>query len=220
MTSRSSASPAPDWADVKHTGIRCPLAQRLLESGVQLLRREVVPELQVRLHDLLVDFDHLLDDPGARLGDARQVGGSVGEGEEAIDHLLAAGRRKVDGQALLSERIGDLRHERREVEVRAVDLVHYDHTRKSALARRFHDAPRVRPDAGAGIDDHRHRLHRGQGGQRATDEIRVTGGIHEVDVCAVVVEADDRGGQRVGRALSPPFRSRRRCSPWRRRPSR
>ena len=104
-----------------------PLAQCLLESRVQLIRGKLVPVFEIRLHEIFIDLDHLLDDLSVRVRHARQVDGLVGVGEEAVDHLRAAAGGEIDGKALLSERIAYLRHQRLEVDLRAVDLVHHDH---------------------------------------------------------------------------------------------
>ena len=127
-------------------------------------RGKIVAVLQIRLHQLFVYLDHLLDDLGVRIGNARQGDGFVEGGEEAVDHLGSVGSRKIDGQALLSEGIGDLRHQRLEVEFLAVNLVDDNHAAEAALTCRFHDAPGVGADPGAGIDDHCDRLHRGERG--------------------------------------------------------
>jgi hypothetical protein len=52
-------------------------AQRLLEWRVQLVRRDLAL-LEVARHQLLVDFDDLVDERAVRLLDRREVGSPSG----------------------------------------------------------------------------------------------------------------------------------------------
>ena len=79
-------------------------AQRLLERVVQLLGiQQFLALLQVERHQLLVDFDHLVDDLGVRVSDRREVGRLALRLEEAVDDRCAAFRRQVERQAALAE---------------------------------------------------------------------------------------------------------------------
>jgi hypothetical protein len=84
--------------------------QRLLERPVQLLGRELGALLEVEVHELLVDLDHLVDDRRVRRLHRREIGVAVGI-EEAVHDILAAVRRQVDRQALLAEDLLDAREQ-------------------------------------------------------------------------------------------------------------
>ena len=80
-----------------------PFTQCLLEGRMQLIRFDLAL-LEIERHQFLVDFDDLVDQRAVRIGDGGEIRLSVGI-EKAVDDLRAAGRRKVDRQALAAERV-------------------------------------------------------------------------------------------------------------------
>ena len=140
------------------------LAQGLLEGVVQLFRRQVLALLQVDLHQGLVHFDHLVDDPAMGLLDAGEVGRGAAGLKETVHHPPAAIGREVDGQALRAEGVADLRGETGEVNPLGVDLVDDDDPAQLALLGRGHHALGHPLDAALGADDHGRRLHRREDG--------------------------------------------------------
>ena len=175
------------------------LAQRPLERVVEPIRIErlALVQLQVALHQRLVDLDHLIHDAGMGFVHRREVGRPVTGCKEAVHHLRATARGQVDGHALAAEDLGEIREQRLQVELFGVDLVHHHHTGESARGRRLHHAPGDHLDALARIHHHGRRLHRSEHRERAAEKIGVTGGVHEVDMARAVVEVHDRGVQRV-----------------------
>ena len=79
------------------------LAQRGFERLVQLLGAHFAL-LEVFLHQLLVDLDHLVDELAVRFLDRGEVGLARGR-EEAVRNLGAVAGRQVEQQALLAERL-------------------------------------------------------------------------------------------------------------------
>ena len=105
--------PAPVFAEVNTTGIEVALAHRALERLVQLLGRDLAL-LEVDLHQLLVDLDHLVDQLPVRLLDRGEIRLARGR-EEAVRDLARARRRQVERQAFLAEGLLDLLQQRRQV---------------------------------------------------------------------------------------------------------
>ena len=164
-----------DWHEM-------PLAQRLLERIVQLFRLELFTLLQVEGHQVVVDFDHLVDDAGMRFLDRREVGRLAVIMEKAVDDFRAAGRRQVDGEAFGSELVADFLERRLRICVAGIDLVDDEDAAQAPVPGRVHHALRHRLDAGDGVDDDGRGFHGLQHRQRAADEVGVAGRIDEIDV--------------------------------------
>jgi hypothetical protein len=160
------------------------VTQRLLEGVVQLFRRHRVGVLEVLLHQRLVDLDHLLDDRAMRVLHAGEVGGRAIGAEEAVHHLGAAVGGQVDRQALLAELLAQPFEQGGQVAGR-VELVDHDDAAQALLAGRLPHPARAHLDAGGGAD-HQHRgLGRGQHADRARQQVRVAGGVQQVQVAAL-----------------------------------
>ena len=177
------------------------LAQRLLERIVQLLGRELLALLQVQSHELIVELDDLIDDLRVRGLHGGEIRRAPVRLEEAIDDAVAAGGGEIQRQALGAKRLAQILQHLLAVRVAAVDLVDDDQPAQPALAREFHQALREGVDAGRGAHDHRDRLDRFEHRQRLAEKVRVAGGVDEVDVDAVAVDAADGGVERVLQAL-------------------
>ena len=174
-----------------------PLPERGPERAAELVRGDL-SLLQELLHQLLVHLHRLVHDPALRFLDGGELGGGGRIGvEEAVDDLLAAGGREVDGETLGPEHLLEARDEGREVEVRRVDLVHDDEAREAAGRRRLHHPAGGGLDPGPRVDDDGGRLHRGEGGKGPPEEVRIPRGVHEGDVGRIVVETRDRVPQRL-----------------------
>ena len=178
-----------------------PLAQGLFEGVVELLGLELGALLQIELHQLLVHFDHLIDDLAVGLLHAGEVRTLAGGLEEAVDDVPPLVRRQVDGQALGAEGVADLGGHRGQVHPGGVDLVDHDHPAEVAIGGGLHHALGDRFDAGLGVDDHGGGLDRGQYGDAAPDEVREPGGVDQVDVLAGGIEAGDAHIQGVQQLL-------------------
>ena len=174
------------------------LAQALLEGIVQFLPGEpVLAEVEVMVHDRLVDLDHLVDDLAMPVGDRAEVAVAGGL-PEAVDDRLAAFGGQVERQHFAAEGLAQAVQQRTEFRARMIDLVDHDHPAEIARLGVLHHPVGTVADAGVGIDHHRHRLHCGQCGQGGATEIRIAGGVDQVDVdrrlpVRGVVDAGDRG---------------------------
>ena len=172
-----------------------PVAQRLLERRVQLLRRDLAL-LEVFRHQLFVDLDHLVDERLVRRRHRREIA-LARRIEEAVDHPLAAVGRQVDRQALLAERLLDLREHVGEIDVLGVDAVHDDQPAQAPLARPLHHPRRDHLHARARVDDHRGRLDRVERADRLADEIGKARRVDQVDARPLRLEVEQRRAQRV-----------------------
>ena len=178
-------------------GNEVPRAERGPERGAELVGGDF-PLIEVGLHQRLVHFHRLVHHPALRLLDRGELGGGGRVGvEEAVHHLLPAGRRQAEGKALRAEDLLKVPEERREVQVRRIDLVHDDEAREAARGRRLHHPAGGGLDAGPRVHDHRGGLHRGEGGQRPAEEVRIPGRVDEADVGRIVGETRDRVPQRL-----------------------
>ena len=86
--------------------------------------------------------------------------------------------------------------------IAAVDLVDDDQAAQLALARELHQTLREGVQAGGRAHDDGDRLDGLEHRKRLAEKVRITRGVDEVDVSAVVVEAADRAVERV---LQAPF---------------
>ena len=82
-------------------------AQGLFERIMQLFRAQLLSLLQVHLHELLVDLDHLVDQLRVGLRDRREVRG-LPQREEEVDDALRAVDRQIERQAFGAELRTDL----------------------------------------------------------------------------------------------------------------
>ena len=185
------AGPRGDEAD----GHEVPFAQRLLEGGVQLVRRDLAL-LQVLRHQLLVDLDHLVDERLVRCGYRREIAFTRGV-EEAVDDTLAAVGGQVDRQALLAERLLDLRERAGKIDILGVDAVDDDQPAQAAFAGPLHHARRDHLDAGTRVDDDRRRLDRVERADRLADEIGEAGSVDQMNARALRFEVQKRRAQRM-----------------------
>ena len=186
-----------------------PVAQRLLERRVQLLGADFAL-LEVQLHQLFVDFDHLLDQRAVCVGHRREIR-LARRIEKAIDDFLAAAGRQIDRQAFLAERALQVCEQTGQIDVLGVDLVDDDHAAQPAFARPLHHALGHHLDAVLRVDDHHGGLDRGQRVERLAEKIRIAGRVDQVDVRVAVGEVDDRAGERVLVLFFERSRSR---TPW------
>ena len=176
------------------------LAQRALERLVQLLGRDLA-FLEVGLHQLLVDLDHLVDQLAVRLlyrGKVDLTRPASPEGAKKQSETLlrfAAGR--LSGRHSLPKACWMRSSSASQVDVVGVDLVDDDQAVEAALRRPLHEARRHHLDAVLRVDHDRRGLDRGQRGQRMAEEVRVAGRVEQVDSGVLRIEAGDRELQRV-----------------------
>lgn len=154
-----------------------------------MLWRQLFTLLQIQRHEVLVHLHNLVDDARMRFLHRREIRIAVGV-EEAIHHILATVRRKIDGQTLFAENILDARQQRRQVHIVPVDLVDDDHAAQPAFACPAHHALGVQLDAVLRVDDDDRRFHCCQRADGLTGEIRHAWRVDEMDVDALVGEVD------------------------------
>ena len=155
-----------------------PLAQRLFERRVQLVRIDIAV-VEVAVDEIGIDLDDLLDQGAVRRVDAAEVAVALAV-VEAIDDARAARIGQVERQALLAEGILDLRQHAGQVDSGRVDPVDDDHSVALARRRVLHHADRHRLDADLCVDHHRCGLHRLERRQALAEEIGRSRGVDEV----------------------------------------
>ena len=182
----------------EHHRDEMPLAQRPLERRVQLLGRHLAL-LEVGLHQLLVDLDHLVDQLAVRLVHGREVG-FARRSEEAVGDLAVVAGGQVERQAFLAERLLDALEQVLQVDVVGVDLVDDEQPVQAALRRPLHEASGHHLDAVLRVDDDGGGFHRGEGRQRLAEKIGVAGGVEQVDAggFAVGLGVEARDGELQG----------------------
>ena len=138
------------------------VAQCFFERVVQLLRLQFLSLLEIDFHELVIDFDNLVDDLRVR-------GGYVAERcfiafglEEAVDDLGTVGGWEIQWQALAAERRADVVKQEPEVHAFGVDLVNDDHTTKPLIVSGFHHASSDLFDSRLGVDYDRSRFDSGK----------------------------------------------------------
>ena len=200
MMSSSSATPAPVFARDEADRDQVAFAQRLLERRVQLGGVDVAV-VEVAVDEVGVDLDDLLDERAVRRVDAAEVAVALAV-VEAVDDARAACVGQVQRQALLAERVLDLRQHAGQVDAGRVDPVDDDHA--VALARRgvLHHAHRHRLDAGRRVDDDRRRLDRLERRQALAEEVGRARRVDEVDARLAVRQVQHA---RVERVLHAPL---------------
>ena len=164
----------------KHHRDEMAFAQRALERLVQLVGAHLAL-LEVRLHQLLVDLDHLVDELAVRFFHRAEIGLARGR-EEAVRYPGAAAGRQVERQAFLAERLLDALEQVLQVDVVGIDLVDDDQAIESALRRPAEEAPGHHLDAVLRVDDDRGGLDRGERGQSVPEKVRVARGIQQMDI--------------------------------------
>ena len=172
-------------------------AQRLLESVVQLFRRELFTLLEIELHQLLVDLDDLIDDARVGFRNGGEIGLPVIGNEEAVRYRLATLGGQVDGQAFGTEFFVDLGEQPFQIRILRVDLVDDDHAAETAFGGRFHHLPGAHFDTGTRIDDDGGGLDGRERNQRPAEKIGIARCVQQVDVLALVIEARNRSVERV-----------------------
>ena len=152
------------------------LAQRALERLVQLLGAHFAL-LEVLLHQLLVDFDDLVDELAVRFLDRGKIGLAAGakKQSETLERLL--GRL---WQAFFAECLLDALEQVLEIDVVGVDLVDDDQAVEAALRRPLQEAAGHHFDAVLRVDHDGGGLDRGERRQRVAKEIGITGGIQKM----------------------------------------
>ena len=128
------------------------LAQGLLEWRVQLLGRKFFTLLQVKLHQLIVDFHDLVNDLGMGCLDVAESGVSTIWLEKAVNDSTTVGCRQVDGQALRAECRTNIIDEPGQIYAFLIDFVDNDHPTKTLLFRGVHHPARDHLNAVLGID--------------------------------------------------------------------
>ena len=147
--------------------------------------------LEIGLHQLLVDLDHLVDELAVRRFDRGEIGFAGGR-EKAVRHLAAVRRGQVERQAFLAEGLLDALDELLEVYIVGVDLVDHHQAVEAALRRPLHEAPGHHLDAVLRVDHDRRGFHRGERGQRLAEKVGVAGRVEEMDAGFLRIEARDR----------------------------
>ena len=181
-------------------GDEMAFTQGLLEWVVQLIGIERLALLEIERHQRFVDLDHLIDDVLVRLGDRGDRGLCRMVGlEETVDDAGAIMRRQVDRQAFGAECLDDPVHKGTEIHGVAVDLVDHDHA--AFAGRRIHCPAGDRFDAGLRVDDHHGRVHRGQDGQCATEEIGRSRCVDKVQPVPGPLQVSDAGVDRMPHLL-------------------
>ncbi|MCY1281514.1 hypothetical protein D9M70_303240 [compost metagenome] len=185
--------PGPGARGGEAQGNQMALAQCPLEGLVQLGRGDLAL-FQVARHQLLVHLDHLVHQGLVRVGHRGEVGLAV-RLEEAIDDPAGVVRRQVQRQHLLAEGFPQAGEQAGQVHPLGVDLVHHQHAAKAALGGHGHHAAGGQFDAVLRIDHHQRGFHRRQGGDGLADEVRVAGGIDQVQLGAGMAAVGQRRGE-------------------------
>ncbi len=161
----SSGTPAPVSADTKHTGTRCRLRSAFLEGVMDLVGIQVLPRLQVGLHQGLVHFHDLVHDLGVRVLDAGEVGFPAVLRENTsrtrLPWLL-----EIDRQAALAENVLNGFQQAREARGFQVDLVDDDQPAQSGIPGRVEKPPDARLDPALGAEYQCCGFHRSQNAVR------------------------------------------------------
>ena len=187
--------PAPVFAEVNTTGIRWPSRSARSSGSCSSSGRDLAL-LQVLLHQLLVDLDHLVDELAVRFLHRGEIG-LARRREEAVRDPGAPARGQVERQAFLAERFLDAPEQVLEVHVVGVDLVDDDQPVEAALRRRLHEAPGHHLDAVLRVDHDGGGLDRRQRGQGVTQEVGVPRRVEQMDFRVLAVEAAHGQLQRV-----------------------
>ena len=176
-------------------------AQRLLERIVQLLRRELLALLEVQRHQLLVDFDDLVDDLGMRSRDRGEVRLRAARREKTVDHRSFRPGGQIERQAFTPEGLAQLGQHPLRSRIAAVDLVDDDQPAQPAIARELHHPLRHGLDAVDGADDDRRVSDGLQHGERAAGEVGVARRVDQIDAPTLVLEVHERRIERVAQLL-------------------
>ncbi len=157
--------------------------------------------IQVVLHDLVVDLDHLVDD--VLVGFTRRGKIRVARGlEERIAHGASLRGGKIQRQAFMAEFHAQLVDQQGKVDAFDVDAIDDDDACDAAFLRMGHHRSRAMFDAVGGIDHDRDGIGGGKRGQGGSAEIGIAGRVEQMD--AIAVALDGRDG-RVDRMTSRLF---------------
>ena len=199
--------PGEDVQEFRHAGARrrgnktngdeVALPQRLLERLVQLFRLHVFPLLQIFLHQLLVQFNHLINDVGVGLrhrGEIRVLAAGL---EKAVHHFRTAAGRQVQRQALVAVSLPQLRQYALEIGFVRIDFIDDEQAIHAPLAGDFHELAGGGLDACFRVHHHRAGLHGGQHRQGAAKKIRVARRVDEIHMAAAMVQVNNDAVQGV-----------------------
>src|SRR6185437_9886075 len=177
------------------------LAQGLLKRVVELLRRDLLALLEVNGHELLIELDHLIDELSMRGLHGGEVGRRTVRLKETVHHRLPTVRRQIERQALRSKRLAYLRKHVGRLGVPTIDPVDDHEAAESTVARKIHQALTDRIGTARRADHDGDGLHRFEYGERAAEEVRVTGSVEKVNAGRVAIEGQDRRVERMMKGL-------------------
>ena len=178
------------------------VAQRQLEGIVQPFRGDLAL-FQISLHQVVVHFDHLVDDLLVRVFHRAEIGLPAVAMKENVDHPRPVTGGQVYRQAFRAERALNLFEYRSDINVFRIDPVDHHHAAQVALGGCIHGSLRHGLDAGRGVHDDGGGFHGRKDRKGPADEVGMTRRIEQVDVHAVVVEMTEPGLQRVPYFLFP-----------------
>ncbi|MNY47522.1 hypothetical protein D3C86_1827990 [compost metagenome] len=120
--------------------------------------------------------------------------GVAGRRKEAIDDPVGVVCRQVQRQHLLAEGFPQTGEQGGQVDPLGVDLVDHQHAAQAALGGQGHHAAGGQFDAVLRVDHHQRGFHRRQRGDGLADEVRVAGGIDQVQLGAGMAAVGQRRG--------------------------
>jgi hypothetical protein len=101
--------------------------------------------------------------------------------EKAVDHPAGAVAGQVDRQYFFTEGLAQVGEQGGQLDPFGVDLVHHQQAAQPAFARQVHHPPGIQLDAALRVD-HQRGFHRRQGGDGLADEVRIAGGVDQVEL--------------------------------------
>ena len=170
--------------------------ERPLEGIVELFQRYLFA-FQVHHHEVVVQFDDLVDNLRMRFLDGREIGRRIGRLEEAVGHGRAAIGGEVDGQATPAERRDERRQHPSDVRVRRVDLVDDDEPAAVAVGGGLHHPLGEQFDPRLGADDDGGGLNRRQRPEGAAHEVGIARAVQKIDEAAAMFQVRGRCVQGV-----------------------
>ena len=174
--------------------------QRAFEGVVKLFQGDVFA-LQVLFHEVIVQFDDLIDNLGMGFLDGGEIGGRIGGLEETVGDSRAAVGRQIDREAAPAKGFDDLRQHAFKIRVRRVDLVDDDQPAEFVLGGGLHHPLGEQFDPRLAADYDRGCLRRRQCAEGAAHEVGVARAVQEVNEAAVVLQMRHRRVQRMPEPL-------------------
>ena len=156
------------------------IAQRFFERCVKLFRLDRLTLLQIERHQFFIDFHNLIYQRAVCCGDRRKIRVSS-RIEKTVGDGCAIVCGKIDRQTFLAEGFLNFHHQRGQIDIDVVDLVHHHHRTEVAFTYQRHHSARGKLDTVLRIDDDYHRVNCIKRRDRRAHEIRITGGIDQMN---------------------------------------